>query len=127
MFQLDIFSSRFNVSVNTRSRTFVVPVSKVSSALLFLLYKEGYIFNYTLYKNNSYLVYPNHKAIPFKLVRFSTSSNRRFFGPFRLKKFSNRGSIFIVKTSRGYIFSDVALIHKFSGVEPVFYLKHFYL
>jgi ribosomal protein S8 len=115
-----IFSSRFNSSVFSRSRSFVVPKTVVTIRLLNLFYAQGYIYSYQILNNYSYIVFPNHKAIPFKLQYFSASK----FSFFKLKRLSNSGYFYIVNTAFGPQFSDSALVSRTSG-KPIFKLVYF--
>jgi ribosomal protein S8 len=118
-----IFISRFNSSVLQRSRTFFVPVSKTSSELLSLFYKEGYIFNYKfVLDKSSFIVFINHAAVDFKLKRFSLPSRKLFFSFFSFKKQINQGRFLIIRTNYGFQFSDIAKFYKIGGT-PIFFLN----
>jgi ribosomal protein S8 len=120
-----IFIARFNSSVSQRSKTFFVPVSKFSSQILDLLYREGYIFSYKFVsETKDFLVFPNHVSVNFKFKKVSLSSRKLFLSAFAFKKQVNRGRFLVIQTSYGLQFSDTAHLYKIGGV-PVFILNHF--
>lgn len=123
---LSDFSSRFNISVNSRSKAFKIVKSKTSTELLKLFYNNGYILGFMSYGDNQYLVYPNHIAISFHLKTFSKPSNKIVYNLKALKTFSNRGYRYIVRNSIGYFFSDTIIINRIGG-QPVYRLYYFAL
>lgn len=121
---LSEFGSHFNTSINSRSRAFKIIRSNTSTALLKLLYENGYILGFTLYSADIYLVYPNHIAISFHLKLFYKSSNKVTYNLKDFKVSSNRGYRYIVRTPIGFFFSDTLIANKLGG-QPIYYLHYF--
>jgi ribosomal protein S8 len=120
-----VFISNFNNSVVKRSRSFSTPNSSFSRSILALFYKESFIFCYNFDSTkNCFIVYPNHKAVNFKLKLISNSSRKLFFKAFQIKKLTNQGKFFIIKSVFGLQFNDVGRFNKIGG-QPIFMLNYF--
>jgi ribosomal protein S8 len=110
-----IFSSRFNQAVTNRKRTFTVPVSIFSSAMLNLFMRAGYVLNYHTIDANTFIVFLNLRAVNFKLQPVSKSEQFRQLSSRNFRRSSNSGVSFIVNTFTGFCFSDIAIISKLGG------------
>lgn len=116
------FASKFNQAIISRKKSFVIPVSSFSTALLKLLYRSGYLFSYRFLDNQTYLVFPNLRSVSFKLKIISGDSRTRQVSARRLRFFSNSGISFIANTFAGLTFSDIAVMSKLGG-EIIFKLE----
>jgi ribosomal protein S8 len=122
---LSKFASNFNNSVKSRSKSLEIAKSQTTYTLLKLFYKNGYILSFSSF-NDKYVVYLNHSSINFYMKRFSRFSNNFTYNFSILKKSSNRGFCYVLKTPSGFFFSDSLLMNKFSG-SPVYKLEFFAL
>jgi hypothetical protein len=116
-----VFSSRFNASIDRKSKSFVLPKTIITTRLLNLFHFQGYIFNYQTFNNYNYIVYINHGATPFRLQNAYYTPR---FSDFKLRAISNSGYLYIMNTSFGFQFSDTVMITKING-KPIFKIIYF--
>jgi len=111
---LNKFVSLFNSGILQTKRRIQVENTSVNRSILNLLLNRGYVLNYEILNSQIIEVYQNFTYSQFKLLAFGKSSNT-FVSCHKLKSFVNSGRTFVVATSEGYMFSDLALINGFGG------------
>jgi len=117
---LSNLTSSIKNGYSARKNSIVAQNSKLCVSVLTILYKLGYISNFTIVdkkKINILLKYHNHKSCVKGIARISTSGARRYIRYNQIQKlYRNKDNGFIIlSTNKGLLTDEEARLYNIGG------------